>query len=374
MNELQKKHDKENLRRIFNDVKENYVKENKNFYYRVPYMQIVAYRTSLLLNILHNPEQLLKADLDFEQFYELNKKNLSSGKFEWFVTGNLTPEQAVDLTEKPEKVFKNIENGEFEMLQHVNELVQIQPVNIPKSTTLNYIIQAKDKDNVNSCVLSYFQKGEDTMEAKIMNEVVFQYLNEPTFDQLRTKEQLGYIAASFGIPVRLIEGGGFIVQSAVGSPEYLISRIDSLLDTHREEVKTVSDEYFKQMVNSVIDNKKQKDLSLREETRRLGYEIMSHQYEFDRKEKEIKLLKELTKEEFIEYFYDLFYNEPKRLNIHLLANQHLDSQEEYKKVNEEYTKKYGIKNEYIDSIDAFKAQANYYPDLYKIEEQLQSKM
>ena len=35
------------MERIFNDVKENFIKDCKNFYYKTPYMQMGTYRQSL---------------------------------------------------------------------------------------------------------------------------------------------------------------------------------------------------------------------------------------------------------------------------------------------------------------------------------------
>jgi len=328
----------------------------------------------LVFNYVYNPQQLLKADLDFATFLKMSEKNLTSGKFEWYITGNLTPDEAISMTEKPEKVFKNIEGGKFQMLQHNNELVHIQPVDLEKNTTFNYVLHGHDKDNVNSCILSYFQKDEETMRSKLLNELIFQYLQEPAFNQLRTKEQLGYIASGFNVPTRLVNGGGFIIQSDAGSPEFLIHRIDSFLETQKQKIADLTDEEFSTNVTSIQSNKLQKDRNLRSETARLGYEIMTHQYEFDRKTKEIEMLSTLNKKEFINYFLSFFFDQPKRLNVHLLASQHLDNQQEFKKVNDEFSKANGVNNMYIDSIDAFKATADYFPDLYKINESFKAKM
>ena len=337
-------------------------------------MQMSQYRSVLLIDKIHSPSDMLSVDIDFEKFYKMSKESLTSGKFEWFISGNLTKEQALQIAEESEKVFENMWKEKFELITHSSDLVHIRPLNIDKNTTLNYVIDSKDKDNQNSCVFSYFQHNEETLKLKILSEVVFQYLGEPTFNQLRTKEQLGYIASSFNVPIRLIWGGGFIIQSTIGSPEFLISRINSFLDTHKEEVKNVSDDYFQKIISSVVERKKQKDLNLREETTRLGYEIFSHQFEFDRKNKEIELLKQLEKGEFIHYFYDLFYNEPRRMNIQLLAQQHNENQKEFKAINQEYYTKNGISNMYIDSISKFKSEAKFYPDLYKITEKLKAKI
>jgi secreted Zn-dependent insulinase-like peptidase len=59
-------------------------------------------------------------------------------------------------------------------------------------------IPLDDPTNDNNCVITYF---EDVLEAfdlkgKLIHDVVMQYVNEPTFNQLRTIEQLGYIVTT----------------------------------------------------------------------------------------------------------------------------------------------------------------------------------
>lgn len=53
----------------------------------------------------------------------------------------------------------------------------------------------EDKENENSCLISYFEDKleENDIKNKLIHEVVMKYLEEPTFNQLRTIEQLGYV-------------------------------------------------------------------------------------------------------------------------------------------------------------------------------------
>ena len=61
-----------------------------------------------------------------------------------------------------------------------------------------------DPTNENSCFVSYYQYGraaaidDDSSQGKtaLLNQLAVQFLSEPTFDQLRTKEQLGYVVFS----------------------------------------------------------------------------------------------------------------------------------------------------------------------------------
>ena len=54
--------------------------------------------------------------------------------------------------------------------------------------------------NQNSCLVSYYQYGlalgPNADRISLLNYLAVQFLKEPTFDQLRTKEQLGYVVFS----------------------------------------------------------------------------------------------------------------------------------------------------------------------------------
>jgi len=56
-----------------------------------------------------------------------------------------------------------------------------------------------DKTNDNSATISYFQVGQfgkDDYRKSVCLQVLCQYLKEPFFDDLRTKQQLGYVVFS----------------------------------------------------------------------------------------------------------------------------------------------------------------------------------
>jgi len=60
----------------------------------------------------------------------------------------------------------------------------------------------------------------------------------------------------------------------------------------------LSDEEFKTQVDSVMTKIAEKDYNLSSEHSRLWNEIAAHKYLFDRQEREIEILKTLTKQEF----------------------------------------------------------------------------
>jgi len=53
-----------------------------------------------------------------------------------------------------------------------------------------------DESNENSCLIAYYEAGlsdSTNKKLKLTNRVVMQFLQEPFFNELRTKQQLGYV-------------------------------------------------------------------------------------------------------------------------------------------------------------------------------------
>ena len=79
-------------------------------------------------------------------------------------------------------------------------------------------------------------------------------MSEPAFDQLRTKEQLGYIVFT-GIK-RLNQQQlalHIIVQSSHKDADFLDGRVESFLVQYREQLAQISAEDFSANVNAVIE-------------------------------------------------------------------------------------------------------------------------
>jgi secreted Zn-dependent insulinase-like peptidase len=79
----------------------------------------------------------------------------------------------------------------------------------------------------------------------MLHQVTMQYLDEPTFNQLRTIEQLGYVVFARKSDYRDVMGTQFIIQSPKYSSEYIVNSLNTFLDNQREKVKTLSEEDFK---------------------------------------------------------------------------------------------------------------------------------
>lgn len=87
-------------------------------------------------------------------------------------------------------------------------------------------------------------------------------LSEPAFDQLRTKEQLGYIASVSRCKVGQQLGARVIVQSNSRDPAYLDTRVEAFLQAYTETLVELSKEEFAANVQAVVEDLLEKPKNL----------------------------------------------------------------------------------------------------------------
>lgn len=108
-------------------------------------------------------------------------------------------------------------------------------------------------------------------------------LSEPAFDQLRTKEQLGYIVFAGVKKLGQHNALHIIVQSNHRDPKYLDDRVESFLKQFRNDLLEFTAEQVAANVQAVIDLMTEKPKNLNEECKKMWSEICDNYYLFDRR-------------------------------------------------------------------------------------------
>lgn len=83
----------------------------------------------------------------------------------------------------------------------------------------------------------YLQCFQQTLDNNALLELFCHLVDEPCFDQLRTKEQLGYIVSSGARRSRGVQGFRVIVQSS-HKLEHVNKRIELFIDSIRVRKRT----------------------------------------------------------------------------------------------------------------------------------------
>jgi len=190
--------------------------------------------------------------------------------------------------------------------------------------------------------------------------MIEQLLNEAAFDQLRTKEQLGYIASAYADSAGFSLAFSFVVQSNSRSAQYLDERIENFLQLYRiETLEQMSQEVFAENIAAVVEVQNMQPKNLREESNRMQDEIRSANCVFDRAERLSTAVKALTFED-VKAFYDMFLL-PTSSHRRKFSSQFFGANAKCARVP---TAPGGVQTILIDSPNAFKSSAIFKPKRY----------
>lgn len=120
-------------------------------------------------------------------------------------------------------------------------------------------------------------------------------IEEPLFDILRTKEQLGYSVSCSLRDTYGVLGYSVTVNTQADkyTVEYVDSRIEAFLKHTHKILKRLTDKKFLQTKKDLIKMKQFVDADLEDEVTRNWEEIINSTYQFDRIAQEIKAIDEL---------------------------------------------------------------------------------
>jgi insulysin len=139
----------------------------------------------------------------------------------------------------------------------------------------------KDPGNVNHCIKYLLYIGNRAVRhIRAKTLLLDQMTHEPAFDQLRTKEQLGYVVFSGAWFAATTISFRFIIQSEK-TPEYLEGRIDSFLSRYAKTIADMTESEFEGHKRSLITKQSETLKNLDQETNRLWLHINGEYFDFD---------------------------------------------------------------------------------------------
>jgi insulysin len=257
-------------------IKERISRGYRNWELAAPWTQIGDYMSWLTTDHGYVVEEL-EAELPHitaDALRVFQKEMLAQMHMEVLVHGNIYKEDALKLTDMIESTLKP------RVLPQAQWKIRRGLVLPPGS---NYIWkkQLKDPANVNHAIQYYLHvgsRGDYDVRAKVL--LLDQIVHEPCFNQLRTKEQLGYIVYSGTWTSITQYGFYFVIQSEKTAP-YLETRIEEFLKTVATTLEEMSDDEFESHKRSIIDKRLERLKYMEQESNRHWTHIHSEFYAFD---------------------------------------------------------------------------------------------
>ncbi|XP_043723576.1 nardilysin-like isoform X2 [Telopea speciosissima] len=292
------------------------------------------------------------SDISVADLEEFIPELLSQFHVEGLCHGNLSEEEAINIS----NIFRD--NFSVEPLpmevRHEEHILCL-----PSGANLVRDVAVKNKLEMNSVVELYFQIEQDigveSTKLRALADLFDDIVEEPLFNQLRTKEQLGYVVECSPRMTYRVLGFCFCVQSSNYDPVYLQGRVDNFITSLQKLLVELDDESFENHRSGLIAKKLEKDPSLTYETNHLWGQIVDKRYLFDMSEKEAEELRSITKNDVIDWFNEYFRpSSPKcrRLAVHVWGCNTMEVDE---------TQVKSVRR--IEDVDTFKISADFYTSL-----------
>ncbi|EJD07221.1 insulin-degrading enzyme [Fomitiporia mediterranea MF3/22] len=264
---------------------------------QVPYSLALYHLTYLLDDQRCTIEEELEAlkGITVEDISEHAKQLLSQMNFLIVVNGNLLKGDALRMESMAEDVLKAKPVPESRLVKDRSRLL---------SKGCNYIWERPihNPDEHNSSVFYYCHVGNySDARTRVTCSLIDQILEEPTYDTLRTKEQLAYLI--WGYMMEDVEsiGWGVLIQSERDC-KYLELRIENFITQMRRKIEDMQEGEFEEHKKALVHQWTEKLKNLGEESTRFWSEIQMGYYNFQRNEKDAELIKSITKQDVLNMY------------------------------------------------------------------------
>ncbi|ODA82847.1 hypothetical protein RJ55_01356 [Drechmeria coniospora] len=301
----------------FDIIKERLTRGYDNWQLQSSYQQVGEYMAWLNAERDYVVEEMAAelSTITADAVRLFHKQMLSQLYLEVYAHGNIHKGEALKVTDMVESILKARKLPE-------SQWPIIRSLMLPAGSNFVYRKTLKDPATVNHCVETYFfvaDRSDQAARAKTL--LLDQMIHEPTFDQLRTKEQLGYIVFSSTRTLYTVSGFRFLIQSE-RTPEYVDKRIEAFLARYSQTLDKMTEADFEGHKRSLIVKRLEKLRNLDQEWSRHWTHISNEYYSFEQAKMDAANVKSLTKAEMVEFFGKYFSpssHTRARISVHLHA-------------------------------------------------------
>lgn len=293
-------------------LKSNYINAGK----AMPVMQGLEVYQNLLFNNApkHTDKLAALQNLTYEDYLSFADHLLDDCYVEALFAGNMTEAEAHQAwTTTHQKLEANPYPKKNHEKKQMLTLSSFQgPYKIPAET-----------ESLGNAAILMIQQGGMTFPKKASHTILAAALQEDFFDTLRTKQQTAYIAKAISSEEDQQLYNLFLVQSTSHQPDELIARFELFLETYIKDFETIlSEGRFELIKDSTITLLQTPPTNLGQMASQLYTLAFTYKGDFERREKLIVALKNLSYEDFkSDTTSFLSRKNPKRIAIMLEGKQ-----------------------------------------------------
>lgn len=158
---------------------------------------------------------------------------LKNGTAIWFIHGNFTDTEALEIVGNAKDIFKIADSG-------VKDIAANKTLKLKEGTATLYQQPLTDKENDYDCCLTYYQcvdqRVSENMKMAVCNTLVHTFIAVPFHEQLKNTERFTQVAMREALFNDRI-GFWFLTTSDKQSSEYQIGKINEFLTRTRQSIQ-----------------------------------------------------------------------------------------------------------------------------------------
>ena len=270
----------------FEATKENMLRSLKNFSKEPAYQHARLLARQWRQEIVYTPsEQIPVLEKMSRKDIETCLEQLWSPLFiEALVYGNVRADQALDLTRK------------------ISSELGVQPLAESEAFAPAYlewpsprkIVHAQELDTNNSCFRFDLKFGPKDLQTRMLAELLENFMGEPFYSEMRTRQQLGYIVWSGSYQDDINSYLTFIIQSGTHSADALGSKVKAFLPLLIEQWKALPEDEFLALKKAVKEKLLEKPKTIPEKASQFFHLAFNEKAQFDLNQQLLKVLEQTS--------------------------------------------------------------------------------
>lgn len=266
-----------------------------------PYAALIEALESILVDELSAFVEALLAELHVEMF----------------VHGDWQKEQAYAIAETVKNALR-VHNQQYE--EALRPLVMLGE---NSGTSQREVVCNQD----DSAIVVYYQSQNGNPKDIALYTLANHLMSAAFFNEIRTKQQMGYMVGTGNMPLNRHPGLVLYVQSPKFSPRELLSAIDDFLNAFYMVLLELNEYQWQSSKTGLCHQISAPDTNLRSRAQRFWVAIGNKDLTFDQREKVLEEVKSLSRADMIRFVVNILKPRTStRLIMHSKGNKHLDAQ------------------------------------------------
>ncbi|MBU0911878.1 MAG: insulinase family protein, partial [Gammaproteobacteria bacterium] len=279
----------------FDEIKRQLIRHWQNHSKNKPVSKLFSQLSSLLQPLNPDIDQLAEAlqQQSYSDFIQFHQQLLQQVYLDAFMVGNWHVADATQLSQALKLWLAE---------QHQGEALPRQRYNTQGIGPVWVRVPVEHSDQALVIYLPSRQKQPVDMALFMLANHL---LSPEYFHVLRTEQQLGYLVGTGYVPMNLLPGIAFYIQSPAASCADLYKATLDFYKNFLSELEELDEEEFVQMKQGLATQIKERDSSLGARAKRLWLAIGQGDHQFDLNEQIEIALEQLSLKDFISFFYQL---------------------------------------------------------------------